>query len=87
VETQGDVSTFNDANEMTQIQRTVRGGTPTTLTFTYDKQGNLREQQLASNRKMRYTHDAWNRLSIPGVGRCWKNRSTRRGVQVMRQTK
>lgn len=54
--------TFNDANEMTQIQRTVQGGSPITLSFTYDKAGNLREQQIASNRKVRYTHDGWNRL-------------------------
>jgi RHS repeat-associated protein len=54
--------TFSDANELTQIQRTIQGGTPTTLAFTYDKAGNLREQGLSSSVKMRYTHDAWNRL-------------------------
>jgi hypothetical protein len=53
---------FSDANEITQIQRTISGGSPTTLTFTYDKAGNLREQGLSSSVKMRYTHDAWNRL-------------------------
>ena len=53
---------FSDANEVTQIERTISGGSPTTLSFTYDKAGNLREQQLSASVKMRYTHDAWNRL-------------------------
>src|SRR5690606_5827170 len=37
-------------------------GGQTTLGFTYDKAGNLREQALTSNTNLRFTHDAWNRL-------------------------
>src|SRR5690606_11462901 len=52
---------FNDANEISQLVQTLSGG-QTTLGFTYDKAGNLREQRLSAMSKLRFTHDAWNRL-------------------------
>jgi len=50
---------FTDANEIVELIQTLQGGSPTTLEFTYDKAGNLREQAMSGSAKLRFTHDAW----------------------------